>query len=177
MAFVAAFTVAQSSDGADILITDASNYSDEAQGTFSDRRIFLYKIDGTTLVPDGTTTTYVDWPFGVGSILTIPGVLSRDYSLTVEGDWISTSPQVGSTYIVTDVKTFLSNINEFAYGKLQQEAADPRLKNNTNWRAAISELNDHIENAERATEYDDQFCAQSEIDQAYFMIQNENKYF
>lgn len=177
MAFSGSFTTAQSADGQNIVLTDTSSYSSEAENTFSDRRAYLWKIDGTTLVPAGTTTQYVDWPFGVGSILTIEDVLANDVSLTIEVVWVSTNPQVGSTYNAQEVNTFLYNTKTFAYGQLQRLAAAPVLNNDTNFKSSFATLNNEIENAERATEYDDQFCAQSAIERANYLIQNENKFF
>ena len=62
MAFTGSFTVTQTSDITSLVITDISSYSSEGQGTFSGRQIRLYKIDTTTLVPSGTTTSYIDFP-------------------------------------------------------------------------------------------------------------------
>lgn len=177
MAFTGTFSVSQSSDGLSLSITDTSSYSGEPQVTFSSRRVFLYRIDGTTVVPDGTSTAYIDWPFGVGSILTISDILARSISLTIEVDWISNDPQLGSTYVASDVKSFTFDIEDFAYGKLQQLAANPKLRNDTNWSNAFDSINNEILNTERATARDDQFSAQSAIERFYDYVRNENKYF
>lgn len=177
MAFNGSFDVTQTSDITSLVITDTSDYSGEGQGTFSTRQIRLYKVDTTTLVPDGTTTAYIDFPFSAGSSITITGVLLRDYSLSVNVVWLSNSPQPGSVYTATEVVTFLNYINDFIYGKVQQLAASPALINDTNWQNSMKIMYNEKENAEQATLYDDQFAAQSAIDRAYYLINNENMFF
>jgi hypothetical protein len=177
MAFTGTFTVTQTSDITSLVITDTSDYSSEGQGTFSGRRIRLYKVDTTTLVPTGTTTTYVDFPFSAGSAITITGILLRDYSISANVEWLSNAPQPGSTYSATEIVTFLNYINDFIYGKVQQLAASPSLLNDTNWQDSMRDMYNEKENAEQGTLYDDQFAAQSAIDRAYNLINNESMYF
>jgi hypothetical protein len=177
MAFTGTFTVTQTSDITSLVVNDTSSYVGEGQGTFSGRRIYLYKIDTTTLVPSGTATAYVDFPFSAGASITISGVLLRDYSLSANLNWISNAPQPGSVYTATEVVTFLNYINDFIYGKVQQLAASPSLLNDTNWQDSMQIMYNEKENAEQATLYDDQFAAQSAISRAYYLINNENLYF
>ena len=177
MAFTGLFSVSQTSDITSLVITDDSSYSSEAQGTFSTRQIRLYKVDTTTLVPDGTTTLYIDFPFTAGNSITITGVLLRDYSLSANVVWLSNNPQSGSVYTATEVVTFLNYINDFIYGKVQQLAASPSLLNDTQWQDSMQIMYNEKENAEQATLYNDQFAAQSAIDRAYYLMNNENLYF
>lgn len=177
MAFTGLFSVSQTSDITSLVVTDDSSYASEGQGTFSGRRVYLYKIDTTTLVPSGTATAYVDFPFSAGASITITGVLLRDYSLSANVVWLSNSPQPGSVYTATEVVTFINYINDFIYGKVQQLAASPSLLNDTGWQDSMQIMYNEKENAEQATLYDDQFAAQSAIDRAYNLITNENKYF
>ncbi len=177
MAFTGSFEVTQTSDITSLVITDTSSYSSEGQGTFSGRQIRLYKVDTTTLVPDGTTTAYIDWPYTLGSSITITGVLLKDYSLSANVVWLSNSPQPGSVYTAPEVVTFLNYINDFIYGKVQQLAASPSLLNDTNWQNSMKIMYNEKENAEQATFYNDQFAAQSAIDRAYYLINNENTFF
>lgn len=177
MAFTGLFSVTQTSDITSLVITDDSSYASEGQGTFSTRQIRLYKVDTTTLVPEGTTTTYIDFPFSAGNSITVTGVLLTDYSLSANVVWLSNSPQPGSTYTATEVVTFLNYINDFIYGKVQQLAASPSLLNNTQWQDSMQIMYNEKENAEQATLYDDQFAAQSAINRAFYLINNENMYF
>src|SRR5688572_18499428 len=164
MAFNGTFEVTQTSDITSLVITDTSSYSGEGQGTFSGRQIRLYKVDTTTLVPEGTTTSYIDFPFSAGSSIAITGVLLNDYSLSANVVWISNAPQPGSVYTATEVVTFLNYINDFIYGKVQQLAASPSLLSDTNWQNSMKTMYNEKENAEQATLYDDQFAAQMAID-------------
>lgn len=177
MAFTGSFAISQTSDITSLVVTDTSSYASEGQGTFSGRQIRLYKVDTNTLVPSGITTTYIDFPFSAGSSITITGVLLTDYSLSANVVWLSNSPQPGSTYIATEVVTFLNYINDFIYGKVQQLAASPSLLNDTNWQDSMQIMYNEKENAEQATLYDDQFAAQSAINRAFNLINNENMYF
>jgi hypothetical protein len=177
MAFTGSFEVSQTSDVTSLVVTDTSSYSSEGQGTFSGRRIYLYKVDTTTLVPSGTTTTYIDFPFSAGASITITGVLNTDYSLSVNVVWLSNAPQPGSVYTATEVVTFLNYINDFLYGKVQQLAANPALVNDTNWYSSLTKIYNEKENAGQATLYDDQFAAQSAISRAFYLINNESMFF
>ena len=175
--FTGTFTVTQTSDITSLVINDTSSYSGEGQGTFSGRRVYLFKVDTTTLVPSGTPTAYIDFPFSAGSSITITGVLNTDYSLSANVVWLSNSPQVGSTYTATEVITFLNYINDFLYGKVQQLAANTTLLNDTNWYSSLTKVYNEKENAEQGTLYDDQFAAQSAISRAFYLINNESLFF
>lgn len=177
MAFTGAFTATQSSNIENITITDTSSYSSEGQGTFSGRKVYLYKIDGTTIVPSGTSTTYIDFPFSAGNSITISGVLLRDYSLSINVVWTSLAPQPGSTYTKATITTFLNYLKQFRYQRVQDLSAQPTLINDTNWQSSIRDMQNAIKNASSANDYADQFAAQSQIDQAYVLVNNQNKYF
>jgi len=177
MAFTGSFEITQTSDITSLVVTDTSSYSSEGQGTFSGRQIRLYKIDTTTLVPSGTTTTYIDFPFSAGASITITGVLNTDYSLSANVVWLSNSPQPGSTYTATEVVTFLNYINDFLYGKVQQLAASPSLLNDNGWYTYLTKVYNEKENAQQATLYADQFAAQSAINRAFYIINHESMFF
>jgi hypothetical protein len=177
MAFTGLFAVSQTSDITSLVITDNSSYSSEAQGSFSGRRVYLYRVDTQTLVPDGTVTTYVDFPFSFGASITISGVLLRDYSLSINVVWLSNAPQSGSVYTAIEVTTFLNYTKQFLYEKVQDMAAQPNIVNNTNFYNSLRIVQSEVENAEISTVYGDQFNAQSSIDRAYQLINNESFYF
>lgn len=175
--FTGSFTVTQTSDITSLVINDTSSYVDEPAGSFSGRRIYLYKIDTTTLVPEGTATAYIDFPFSAGASLTITGVLLTDYSLSANVTWLSNAPQPGSVYTATEVVTFDNYINDFLYGKVQQLAANNTLLNDTNWYTSLTKVYNEKENAVQATLYADQFAAQAAINRAFYLINNENFFF
>lgn len=171
MAFFGTITVTQTSDITSFVITDTSNYGSEGTGTFSGRTIGIYKVDGTLLVP------LISWPFSSGNIYTVSNALLKDYSLSVVANWLSLSPQPGSTYTETLVSTFLNYTNEFIYGKCQDIAAQPNILNDSQFYSSIEKVQAEVDFATNATAYADQYNAQSAIDRATYLIQNENFFF
>ncbi len=176
--FTGQFTVAQNaSDLTGLVISDTSSYGSEAQGTFSGRRIYLIKIDGTTLVPDGATTTYIDFPFTDGATKTITGVLNTDYALLIEVRWISLSPQPGSTYTAQDVVGFLNYLQQFYSGQISNLSDDPNVLNDTNWYDSLSKLQTEIDCAQKAVADGQQLSAQNAISRATYLMNNSQFFF
>lgn len=177
MAFTGFFTVSQTSDITSLVITDTSSYADEAQGTFSGRRIYLIKVDGITLVPDGTATTYVDFPFTDGASKTITGVLNTDYALLVEVQWISLAPQSGSTYTAQEIVGFLNYLQQFYAGQISNLSDDPNILNDTNWYDSLSKLQTEIDNAQKAVSDGQQLSGQNAISRATYLMNNSQFFF
>src|SRR6478736_6811757 len=169
MAFTGSFEVTQTSDVTSLVVTDTSSYSSEGQGTFSGRRVYLYKIDGTTLVPSGTTTAYIDFPFSAGGSITITGVLNTDYSLLVNVIWLSNSPQPGSTYTAQSIETFLNYLYAFYSGQISTLSDNPGILQDVNWYTDMFKLVVEISNAEQATEDEQQYSAQNAISRALYL--------
>jgi len=69
MSFTADFTAVQQSSLSILRIEDTS--SGETEPSLTGRKIYLYKIDNTTLVPTGTLTAYIDFPIvsGIGDTI------------------------------------------------------------------------------------------------------------
>jgi RecB family endonuclease NucS len=85
-----AFTVAQTVGNPSVLvITDTSTGSD---GTITQRRVYLQKADGTYLVPDGTTTDYIEWALADTEIEI--DALDKDYGLSILVEWLNVSDVV-----------------------------------------------------------------------------------
>ena len=177
MAFTGSFEVTQTSDITSLVVTDTSSYSSEGQGTFSGRRIYLYKVDGTTLVPDGTSTLYVDFPFSDGSSKTITGVLDTDYSLLVNVVWLSNNPQPGSTYTAQSVETFLNYLYAFFAGQISTLSDNPSIERDTNWWNSMLELVVNISSAEQATNDEQQYSAQAAINRGLYLKNNSQFFF
>lgn len=176
MAFTGSLEVTQTSDITSIVVTDTSSYSSEGQGTFSGRKIYLYKIDGTTLVPEGTTTSYIDFPFSDGSSKTITGILNTDYSLLVNGVWVSNNPQPGSTYTYQSVETFLNYLYAFYSGQISTLSDNPNILQDTGWYDSLFKLVVEIVNAEQSTTDGQQYSAQAAINRALY-LKNNSQYF
>ena len=177
MAFTGSFEVTQTSDITSLVVTDTSSYSSEGQGTFSGRRIYLYEVDGTTIVPSGTTTTYIDFPFSDGSSKTIVGVLNTDYSLLINVVWISNNPQPGSTYTAQSVETFLNYLYAFFAGQISTLSDNPNIERDTNWWDSMLQLIVNISCAEQATNDEQQFSAQSAINRGLYLKNNSQFFF
>lgn len=176
MAFTGSFEVTQTSDITGLVVTDTSSYASEGQGTFSGRRIYLYKVDGTTLVPSGTTTQYIDFPFSDGASRTITGVLDTDYSLLANVVWLSNNPQVGSVYTAQSVETFLNYLYAFYAGQISTLSDNPAILQDTNWYTDMFKLIVEISCAEQATTDGQQFSAQSAISRGLY-LKNNSQYF
>lgn len=177
MAFTGTFTVTQTSDFSSLTVNDTSSYVGEGQGTFSGRRIYLYKIDGTTLVPSGTTTSYVNFPFSAGASLLISGVLNTDYALLANVVWLSNSPQPGSVYTSQDVKTFLNYLKQFRGGQISNLSDDPSILNDTNWYTDLFKLQTEISSATEAGDDGQQYSAQAAISRGTYLMQNSQNFF
>ncbi len=136
----------------------------------------MYKVDGTTLVPSGTTTAYVDFPFSAGASLTITGVLNTDYSLLVNVVWLSNSPQPGSTYTAQSVETFLNYLYAFYSGQISTLSDNPNILEDTGWYESLFKLVTEISNAEQSTSDEQQFSAQNAISRALY-LKNNSQYF
>lgn len=169
MAFNSDFTASQGVNVQDFTLTDTSTGSDP---NLIGRSISLYKTDNTLL--GGAA---ISWPLSDGSTKLISGLLLRDYSLNIVVTWSSSSPIPGSTYTKARVATFYGNSNEFAYGLLQQIAAQQNITNDTGFLYNLALINSDIRNAERANFYADQGNAQAALDRIYYFIVNQNKFF
>lgn len=176
MPFTGAYSITQGNDPSSFILTDTSDYTDEPQATFSGRRIFLYKTDGTTLVPSGTTTDYIDFPYSAGDFIEID-VLNQDYSLDILVEWISLAPQPGSVYSLEVVYTFLEYTNLFIYGVIQTMRSNPLVINDTNFYTALMQIYVEKKNAEQANRYQDQDNAQQSIERAKYFIDNSQFFF
>jgi hypothetical protein len=163
------FSVSQGVNVQNFTIQDTSSSPDPNVTT---RTISLYLVDGSLL--GGAP---IEWPASDGNTKAINGLLTRDLSLNIVVSWTSSSPIPGSTYSKTRVVTFLGNSNSFAYGLLQQIAAQQNIQNDPLFTETLATINSDILNAERATDYDDQGNAQAALDRIYYFIVNQNRYF
>ena len=171
MAFIGTITITQNSNIEDFIITDTSNYGSEGAGTFSGRAISIYTVDGQLFVPQ------ISWPFSSGNTYTVSSALFQDYSLSVVVNWNSLDPQPGSTYVVDEVVTFLNYLKQFRYSLVQNLVAQPNLRRDTNWTNSIAQLQNDITGATSATDYADQYSAQEQINDGYYLKNNQQFFF
>lgn len=169
MAFSGDFSVSQGLDVQSFTINDTSTGSDP---NLTGRTVSLFLISNQLL-----GGSVIPWPLSDGSSKLISGLLLRDYSLNIVVDWASSSPIPGSTYSKAHVATFIGNSNEFAYGLLQQIAANQSITNDNGFLMNLALINSDIQNAGRANFYSDQGSAQSALDRIYYFIVNQNFFF
>jgi hypothetical protein len=177
MSFTGTFTITQTSDTTSFVVNDTSSYADEGTGTFSGRKIYIYKIDGTTLVPTGTTTTYVSFPFSAGNSITITGVLNTDYALLVNVVWESLSPQPGSDYDAQDVFGFLNYLQQFYAGQISTLSDNPSILQDVNWYTDMGKLQTEIDNSQKAVSDAQQLSAQMAINRGTYLMNNSQFFF
>lgn len=175
MSFNGAFTISQGTDPTSFTLTDISTGSDSG---LTDRRIYLFLRDGTTLVPPNSANAWIDWPLSVGSSITLTGILARDYSLNIEVAWVSSAPSgPPSTYTQFQLKTFTANLELFDYQLTQLMAANPLLATDNKFLPNKELLRLYIDNANGATNYNDQFNAQLNLDAGNNMQVNQTTFF
>lgn len=169
MAFNGDFSVSQGLDIQSFTITDTSTGSDPA---LTGRTISLFLQDNQLL-----GGSVIPWPLSDGSTKLISSLLLRDYSLNIVVDWQSSSPIPGSTYSKSYIVTFTGNSNQFAYGLLQQIAANKALTKATDFMYNLFLVNSDINNANRANDFEDQGSAQDALDRIYYKIVNQSYFF
>lgn len=175
MAFAGNFTITpDATDPTSFVITDTSVGSDT---NITDRQIFLYQSNGSLLLPAGSTTNYIDWPLPLATPLAINGLISPDYSLNIQVNWISSAPISGSTYTQTLLYTFYGNTELFINGLIQQIAANPQLENSYNFMGNLAKMYVYLQNAQNATTFMQQFSAQGALNQCQNLIVNASLYF
>lgn len=169
MAFAGDFSVSQGVDVQSFTINDTSVGSDPA---ITGRTISAYLIDAQLL-----GGSIILWPLSDGSSKLLSGYLPKDYSLSIVVNWQSSSPIPGSTYSKTHIATFTGNSNQFAYGLLQQIAANQYITNDKEFLYNLFLINSDVNNATRANDFLDQGSAQAALDRIYNKIVNKNFYF
>lgn len=154
-----------------VTLTDTSTGSDVA---ITQRRVFLVKDDGTYLVPTGTTTDYILWPY-VDSFIDIDA-LDKDYALNITVNWLN----VSNTILYT--KTILGGLNgyneDFDYLLTQMLTGNPPLMNDNVFQKNKSQLRNFIDSGDKAIERaSDIFGAQQCYDAGTNLRVNSQYYF
>ena len=168
MSFTGAFTIAGAPGINRALLTDVSDYTDEPENTFSGRTITLLYTNGSS--------TSTSWPYSIGNTFSLTSV-TRDSALALTINWTSLNPQPGSSYSSTLVVGFDSNNDEGEYAIEQAMTAQPDIVNDTNYLLQLFELQLENDNTAQAIYYQQQDEAQSSIDRATFILNNQLKLF
>jgi hypothetical protein len=174
MAFQGAFTVTQNTEST-ITLTDSSTGSDP---TITERRIYIFKYDGTTIVPDGTTTDYIVWALADTSI-TLEDIFSRDYAVNIEVDWVSSNPDPNNTYTETILYDFYWYAMLFLCDLTANiQARNPSIFAERNFMFNKFQCYTYILDSQNAVSLmTNIYDAQRSLDKAYEMIQNQSTYF
>ena len=172
MAFLQDFTAAQVYGFPNIIrLEDTSTGSDVA---IVGRRVYLQKLDGSYLVPEGTSTDFIEWDILDATLLV--DILTKDMVLTITVEWIDVSGDV--LFTKAKVSLFTLFLKSFFYYLTQQQSANPNLIRDINYFNYKSKLWVYITSAINAVELaSDTFNAQSSLDAGSLLVSNENKYF
>lgn len=174
MAFTGAFTVTQNSEST-ITLTDSSTGSD---ATITERRIYIYKWDNTTIVPDGTDTDYIVWDIS-DTTKTLDDIFSRDYAVNIEVDWITATPDPANTYTETVLYDFYWYTMLFLCSlTAEQQARNPDIFAERNFMFNKFQLYTYVLDSQNAVSLmTNIYLAQRSLDKAYEMMQNQSTYF
>lgn len=145
--------------------------------SITQRRAYLRKYDGTFLVPEGTSTEYVQWALANTTInidaLNDP---NKDYALVVVVEWLNVSNVIVSS--LSTLYGFTSYNEDFDYQLTQLLSANPLLINDNNFFDNKSQLRTLIDSGNQAIERaSDQYGAQRCYDLATELRTNSQYYF
>lgn len=172
MPFVANYTVAQGLDCSQLVITDTSSYAIETKATFTYRRLYLYKADGTTIkFPSGSTTDYIDFSFAgyPTDQITITGI-DQDYGLRIVMELNSSAPQVGSIYSKSTIAGLTCYTNTALYGVAQVAAINPARLQDPVFYESWSDLQTERDAAIMSATYGDQLACDAALKRAKNII-------
>jgi len=167
MALVPSFTIAQTSNPAQLVLTDTSTGSD---GAITARNILLYNAAGSLLV------AAITWPLADTTITIAP--LTSDIALNVKVNWLNN----GGDTLYTKSQLFVATqyAEQFYYSLTQQQAATTNLNilNDYPYFENKSKLRMLIDSAVQAIEVGaDIFSAQFCVSLYQQMLNNPNLYF
>ncbi len=128
-----------------VTVTDTSTGSDVA---ITQRRVTLQTASGTYIVPDGTSTNYVQWPYA-DSFIDIDA-LDKDYAFYVTVQWLDVDGNV--LYSKQSLIGFTLYNETFDYLLTQQLAANQLLVNDNNFFDNKSDLRTEIDSGNQAIE-------------------------
>ena len=144
MAIVPNFTCTQPlGESSVITIEDTSTGSDAG---ILGRRVYLRTAEGTFLVPEGTSTEYIEWDYADSTIDI--DVLDKDYALDVIVQWVGVSASI--LYDKTILNGFTSYNEEFDLSLSSLLASNAKLFEDNNYFLHKSKLRDAIDSGDKA---------------------------
>ena len=172
MSFQPNFTASQYSGQPSIInLTDTSTGSD---GTIAKRRVYLLQANGTFLVPQGTTTDYIDWNLAQTTIAL--NVLSQDSALSVTVQWLTAGNAVVTSKTISFA--FTAYNDTFYYGLNQDLVGNSNLSSSTDWFQWMIDLRVQIDSANQAIAFaSDIYTAQAALNRATYISNNSSFFF
>lgn len=172
MALNPSFSVSQDSGSPNIIsATDTSTGSDS---NVTKRRIFLLQADGTYLVPEGTTTDFVEWSLASTTINL--DVLTGNAALQITTQWLNVSNTV--LYTVTSPFSFTNYGEAFYYNLTQQQSTNPEIIASLNFYETKMMVRVELDSAAQAITFaGDIKSSQQCLDRLQVIINNQNFFF
>jgi hypothetical protein len=166
MSFAPNFQVSQSLGNVSVAtFTDTSTGSDVA---IVGRTISLLKADGTYLLQNGV--------WALASPSKDENILNRDYGLYGTVNWVDVSGNV--LYSKSYTMCFVGYTKNFINGLTQQETALPNISGGVNYWDSKAKLQTLVDDADQAISMGNDYVkAQSFLDEAYYIINNQNRFF
>lgn len=169
LSFTATQVIGQPSN---IVLTDTSGGSDVA---VTGRVVRILNAAGNPVVPTGNPSSiFILWPIANATITL--NVLPTDASYSVQVDWVNVSNAV--LYTLTQKFSFTLYSETFYYSLTQLQSASPGIVQDVNYYTNKLILRCSIDEANQAIAYaGDLFSAQSALNRAAYLIQNQNTAF
>lgn len=169
MALTASVLITQGGDCSRFVVKDNSNYEEatEPREGFSDRKLIIYKSDGSVYRKPGQTAdeipfSYADYP---SDEIEIDG-LTQDYALHVVMTLTPITPASGSIYTVTSKFALVCYTNNYLYERAKKMMLNPRYEQNNNYVADTERIAIAIATAPKAAASDAIESAQIQLDYA-----------
>jgi hypothetical protein len=175
MALAPNFTSSQATGDLSVgTLTDTSTgYSGSG---ITGRLVYFRKFDGNYLVPSGTSTTYIAWPYvaGTGDTLTFD-MLDKDYCLDITVQYFAGSTVSTSKVILT---LFIGYGDTYLRQLTQALAANLTTITRNNFWLNKNKLRVLLDDATQAVELlNDQTIAQFCLDEETRLIANQSNFF
>ena len=172
MSFVPNFETEQfSGTPSSFTIIDTSTGSDPS---IAKRRVYLLQANGTFLVPQGTTTDYIEWNLADPTITL--NVLTQDSALSITVQWLTSGNTVVTS--LTQSFAFTAYNDTFFYGLCQDLVGNSNLSASQDWYQWMLDLRVQLDSAKFAIQFaSDIFTAQSALNKATYISTNSSYFF
>lgn len=169
MPLVAATKIIQGGNCDQFVIEDISNYSEagEPQSGFSQRKLIIYKADGTVYRKPGQLTDELDFAYAdfPSNQITIDG-LTRDFAFHVIMELTPVLPISGSVYTVDHKFALVCFTNGYLVERVKKMQNNRRYEENQNFATDTYRISTVLDSAVIMAAGDDLNSAQTELDRA-----------